>query len=379
MSGQKLKVMHILSVLGFGGTEYGVVKLLNNLDPDRFDCSIVSLSQIKPDIETLVEPHVKLYCVPKEGKYNYRGIMNLVMLARRNNVDIVHTHNWATYFYGFCMAVCIRGLALVHGEHGRDQCEWILPRKRYYLLKLFTMRTKQLIAVTKDIRDSMVLKWKIPEPSVRIIENGVDLDRFKLSKSVIEKKKHDIGISGDSIVIGNIGVLRDVKNHGLLFNAFKGIRGEFPNCILLIIGDDPHGNRKEMYIKQVEELGIAENVVFLGQRTDIPELLGCMDIYVNMSLFEGMSNTILEAMASRLPVVASNVGGNPELVSHEVSGLLFPSGDLQGLIDALKKLLLHKELRIRMAERGHETIMSKHSLDKMIKENMEVYERVLHR
>lgn len=367
-------VLHIINSLSLGGAEYGVVvNLVNSLDSSRLNCSILSLSFVDSQIEKRVNSGHSVYCIPKNKRRLYPVIREIDQLVKRNRIAIIHTHNWATYFFGFCAALLNPKIKLIHTEHGRDEAQMVLPFKRFALQKLFLLRTEKLVAVSKDIESSLLVKWRAPRKKTMVVENGVDTNRFNPERYDRQAFRAHLGIIEDAVVLGTVSVLREVKNHPLLLQAMHLLILEGYNLHLIVVGDAPQGKRKEILQQKAEQLGIQHKVFFLGARTDTPELMACMDIYVNMSLFEGMSITVLEAMASALPVIASNVGGNPELVEDGVTGALFTSNDVRELVHGIRSLLNEPGLMKTMGSNGRRKIIERYSLDRVAQQYAALY------
>lgn len=373
-----MHVLHIIDSLSLGGAEYGVVvNLVNYLDSSHFHCSILSLSFVEPQIERKVKSTISVFCIPKYKRKLYPVIREIDLLVKKNAITIIHTHNWATYFFGFCAALLNPAIKLIHTEHGRDEAQMVLPLKRFVLQKLFLLRTEKLVAVSKDIESSLLAKWRAPRKKTMVVENGVDTNRFNPERYDRQMLRAHLGITEDVVVLGTVSVLREVKNHPLLLQAMRLLLLEGRNLNLIVVGDDPQGKRMGILQQQAEQLGIQHKVFFLGARTDTPELMACMDIYVNMSFFEGMSITVLEAMASALPVIASNVGGNPELVEDGLTGVLFTSNDESELAKGIRSLLNKPDMMKTLGFNGRRKIIARYSLDRVAQQYAALYRPII--
>lgn len=226
--------------------------------------------------------------------------------------------------------------------------------------------TTRIIAVSQDIADFIPKAWGVDRSKILCIKNSVYSDKYHIDKENRDIKKSDLGISNEKLVIGTVSVLRKVKNHKLLIETFARLYRKYPHLMLVVVGDYPLDDYRNVLIELVESYHLSDSVLFTGARADIPELMNIFDIYVNMSLFEGTSITILEALASGLPVVASDVGGNPELVKDGVTGFLFVSNDIDDFYMKIKKLLDDPSLRADISANAVDFIDSHYSYSKMI-------------
>jgi sugar transferase (PEP-CTERM/EpsH1 system associated) len=294
---------------------------------------------------------------------------------------IVHSRNLAA-LETQALGVIMPGVKRVHGEHGRDVHDIDGTNWKYRLLrKVLSPMIHRYIAVSRDLSDWLSTSIGISPDRIYQIYNGVDQNRF----SPPQKRATDIFPEGfvsaeGSIVLGSVGRLAEVKNQGSLLEAMHillNIRPEWRDSLrLLLVGDGPLRMRLE---QQAMELGLGDLVCLAGDREDIPRLLQALDIFVLPSLAEGISNTLLEAMATGLPVVATRVGGNPELIEHGVNGCLVPVSDAQALAEALQGLIESTEARERMGASGLQKIRQSYDWDNTVAAYLGVYDELLGR
>ncbi|MBU1057120.1 MAG: glycosyltransferase [Proteobacteria bacterium] len=372
----KINVLHVVGLLSFGGAEYGVVfNLANQLDPRKFRCTIVSLSPIEPEIKKICPTHINLHYISKEKLGPLKTSLELRKYAIKNYVDVVHTHNWTTYFFGFVTTLFSGVRGLIHTEHGRDTSEWEISKKRYWFLKLFLTKTNRITAVSKDIKEAIKVKWPKFHKEVLVIKNGVNTETFFPDKKLKNYLKNELALPDGSIIIGTISVLRKVKNHPVLIKAFNEVCKKNPNICLLIVGDSEEQEYKNDLIKLTNQLNIQDKVFFMGKRIDINQIMNGFDIYVNMSVFEGMSITLLEAMSCGLPVIASKVGGTPEFINDNLTGLLFLSGDHKELANKIELLLAVPEQRDNLGIKAREVIIDHFSWKTLVLQYADLYTR----
>jgi sugar transferase (PEP-CTERM/EpsH1 system associated) len=353
--------------------EYGVIKLVNRLDPGRIQPIIVCLRHQTEEARQLLAGTIPVFELRKSPGRNWRLIVRLAALFRQQRVDIVHSHNWSTFLYSVAAARLAGVPAAIHGEHGKDDT---LPDRRRMLASRFLARgVGRVCAVSRDLADEVARDWRVPRERVAWIPNGVDLDAFT-SRDPIARIREDLGIEPANRVVMNTGGFRSIKDHPMLFRAFARVHRNNPDARLVMVGSGDARDPRAGLDRLAAELGIEGAVRFAGIRRDVPRLLRVCDVYVNSSRFEGMSNTILEAMAAGKPVVATAVGGNPELVAEGVSGFLVPAGEDEAMAARIEELLRDPSLRERMGAAGRARIETRHSMASMVRAYSDLYEEL---
>lgn len=375
----KVKVLHILHSLQVGGLENGVANLVNNLDADRFEHAICCVTASGPMAERLLRP-VEIHVMHKGSGGDYLLPLKLARVIRKIRPDIVHTRNWGT-IDGIVAARLAGVRRVVHGEHGREAVDPAgANRRRLRLRKLLHPLVSRFVTVSADLRRWLVDNVGVPEEKVVQIINGVDTDRF-LPADDKAAAKTALGLAPDSFVVGTVGRLDPVKDQKTIIRAFASLvtsktskTSKTNKTALLIAGSGPEESNLR---KLVEDLNLADRVCFMGERRDVPELLQAMDVFVLSSIAEGISNTILEAMASGLPVVATNVGGNGELVVHGQSGALFDPEDAPRLAAVLSKYANIPETLDAYGRSARKRAEERFSLSRMTTEYERLYNEMM--
>ena len=364
----KIRVMHLIHQLGAGGAENGIINLVNNSSTDKFTVSICAFQGGGTQTKRLSTESVDLFEFNKCSGNNIVFPLKLCGLFKAWKPHIVHTHAWGTFIEGLVGAKLAGVPCVVHGEHGTIQ-----QKRRHILAQRFAWNfSDQILSVSNSHRDQLHRTVGYPLEKIRVITNGVDSKKFCFAESG-KRIRESLGISSDSFVVGTIGRLVPVKNQALLMNAFAAIAMNKNNLILLVVGDGPLRATLE---SMANNIGISERVIFTGIRSDIPELLRTMDVFVLSSLNEGMPNTILEAMSSSLPVIATDVGGNSEVVKHKITGLITPSGNVDALAGALVYLIENEDKVKAFGTNGRKVINEAYDLPVMVKNYEEMYERI---
>jgi sugar transferase (PEP-CTERM/EpsH1 system associated) len=299
-----------------------------------------------------------------------RLMKRLYSLLKNNSYDLVHTHNYAPLFYGAPLAKLAGVPARVYTQHGVTM--FPCSRKRLTALKILSHFIDRWVTVSHSVRSEIIEYTGLSEVKFVTIVNGIDAGKFK--PSIKNDLKHDLGLERFDLIIGTVGRLSPEKDHATLIEAFRLIPNQSGNTCLVIVGD---GKQRSQLESMIEDLGLNTTVFLLGNRTDIPDVLANFDIFVNSSKSEGIPLTILEAMACGLPVVATRVGGNPEIIADEVTGLMVPSQDAQAMKNAIVSILQDPEKMKQMGMEGRRRAEQYFSLEAMTEQYLSEYAKIV--
>ena len=329
-------IAHVVYHFGTGGMENGLVNLIDHLPAGRYRHAIVSITDHTDFKRRITRGEVSFHDLHKRPGHDFGWYRRLAAVLRSLRPDIVHTRNLNALEAQF-VAAWLGVPGRVHGEHGRDVFDLEGRNWKYNLLRRAARPLVQrYIAVSRDLAGWLSSTVGVRPQRLTQIYNGVDSQRFRPRQGPRPAAGPAGFLDGARLVIGSVGRLVAVKDYPTLVRAFIRLHALSPQADglrLLLVGDGPERAACERLLTAA---GLAGQVWFAGNRDDIPELMRAMDLFVLPSLGEGISNTILEAMASGLPVVASRVGGNSELVREGETGSLFAAGDHE----ALARLLL---------------------------------------
>jgi sugar transferase (PEP-CTERM/EpsH1 system associated) len=361
-----------------GGLENGLVNIVNRMPPERYRHAIVSLTDLTDFRDRITRKDIAIFSLHKSKGQDFSTYGRLLRVFRALRPDIVHTRNLGTLEYLVAAAfVGIHGR--VHGEHGRDTYDPDGLNFKYNLLRRAVKPfVHRYIAVSNDLADWLVHTVGVRPDRVTHICNGVDIERFH-PKTGCRRELGPRGFASPAtIVVGTVGRMEAVKDTLTLVRAFLHLlsteTGAREHVKLVAIGD---GLLREEAQRLVSAAGVDHLVWFPGERDDIPELMRGLDLFVLPSLREGISNTILEAMACGLPVVATRVGGNPELVEDEKTGTLVPPADPLRMADAIQHYLCNPEKLVQHGWAARKRAEAKFSIESMINDYMAVYDAVL--
>jgi sugar transferase (PEP-CTERM/EpsH1 system associated) len=361
-----IHVVHVLHSLAVGGTEGGVINLIRSLGADM-QHTVIAVTTLGP-LAARVPAGVAVHCVGKRPGWDLPAMIRLVRLIGRLRPQVVHTRNWGA-FDAVLAARLTRVPVVIHGEHGREAEDPAgLGWRRNRLRRLFAPLIDRFVAVSLELGRWLVDVVGISPARVVTIHNGVDAKRF--SDEEREHGRRVLNLAPDAIAIGTVGRLDPVKDQMGLLEAFAGIAAAERGAVLIIAGDGPCRAALEERARQADLVG---RVRLLGERSDIPRVLGALDIFVLPSIAEGISNTILEAMATGLPVVATRTGGNPELVEDGVTGTLVPVGDRAALAAAVSHYVTDLDARALHGKSGRQRAMEHFELNRMAQRYRDLY------
>lgn len=368
-------IVHIVHRFDTGGLENGMVNLFNTLPPERFRHSVIALTDYSAFRQRITAQPVDFYALHRAPGHGLGWTVRLWKLLRRLKPDLVHTRNLAALEAQFVAAAAgIR--ATVHGEHGRDMFDLYGQNWKYNLLRRAAQPfVSNYIAVSQDLATWLRLAIRVPPRKLHQIYNGVDSVKFHPREAARPASTHP-----ERIVFGAVGRMVEVKDYPTLTRAFIQMLQLQPEpakrARLVIVGEGPARSSCQALLQSA---GLADLAWLPGERHDIAELMRRFDVFVLPSKNEGISNTLLEALASGLPVIATAVGGNLELVEDGVNGTLVQPGDVAGMAQAL---LSYLDAPARIAEHGaHARLQAEQrfSLAAMAEAYATVYDQTLGR
>ena len=368
-------IAHVLHRFDVGGLENGVVNLINRIPADSYRHAIIAMTEYTDFAKRLSNPNVTLHAIHKREGKDLGSYLRLWRLLRQLSPEIVHSRNLSAI-----EAAVVAALAgvphRVHGEHGRDVHDIDGSNKRYLQLRRFCQPfIQRYIPLSQDLEQWLKQTVGVPAAKVAQLYNGVDSQRFSPDRSNDLPLENEAFFAPGSIVIGTAGRMMTVKDQPTLVRAFIELLGLLPEksdqLRLVLIGDGPLKQQCEALIA---DAGIEQQCWLTGSRDDVPQLMRRLDLFVLPSLAEGISNTILEAMATALPVVATRVGGNEELVLAGKTGRLVPAADSTAMAKALADYVTMPDLMQAHGTAGRARVESEFSMDNMVQSYLAVYD-----
>jgi N-acetyl-alpha-D-glucosaminyl L-malate synthase BshA len=283
--------------------------------------------------------------------------------------DVIHCHQYTPFFYGALGRMRARRGRIVFTEHGRHVPDVVSLKRRWFNRLFLARQADRITAVCGFSRQSLIEKDGMPGDRIEVIYNGVAPERFE---QAIDRSgaRQRLGVPEDKLVIVQVGTFRAVKDQATAIRAFAKVSREIPRAMLVFGGDGPD---LPACRELASDLGLQASVVFLGSRDDIPQVLAAADIMLMTSLSEAHSVSLLEGMASGLPIVATRVGGIPETVLDGQTGLLAPAGNPCAIGDCLMRLLRDEKRRRDMGQAGRERVRSCFGRNDMHRRYMDIY------
>ena len=370
-------ICHVIYRLDYGGLENGLINVINRLPEDRYRHVIITLAGFS-DYSARLRDGIDLECIDKKVGLDFGMYVRLWRRFRELRPMVVHTRNLAT-LESQLPALLAGVRCRVHGEHGRDVHDLDNTRSRYRVLrKIFSFIVQRYISVSRELEDYLTGEVGIAASRVTRISNGVDTDKFHPPTdnrhAVLAEAPFD---PAGRTIIGTIGRMQPVKDQITLAKAFIELVRAHPHgwdlFALVMVGDGP---LREDSIELFKTAGILDLTWLPGSRDDTPELLRAFDIFALPSLAEGISNTILEAMATGLPVVATDVGGNAELVVNGETGSLVPRANPDVLAAAIRAYAEDIVLRVAHGKAGRQRVGDRFSLDGMVEQYERIYDEM---
>ena len=356
----RIRVCHVSMTLQTGGLERLLVEIGRHCDRSRFDLRFLTLDAIGQPAEDLKELGWRVDSLTTNGPIGKLArLRKLRHFFKTEHIDIVHSHNTLAHFYAALAAKWARVPAVINTQHGRGcGAGW----KAKWQFRLANRWTNRIVGVSNDATQLCRNDDHRAAARMQVLWNGIDVSRFEYHGP----KLQPVAIS--------VARLAPEKDFGTLLRAVEILIRDEPDFRLKIVGDGPERSRLEQLRR---ELHLEQHVEFLGERHDVPQLLAQAGFFVLSSRSEGISLTILEAMAVGLPVVTTNVGGNPEIVADGRTGRLVASGSPELLASALSDMLTHRELWPVMGELGRQCVEEHFNVRQMVQQYEGIYGELL--
>jgi glycosyltransferase involved in cell wall biosynthesis len=364
-----IRLLLIIPTLVRGGAEKQLTLLAARLPRDQFDVHVAVLTHIGPLEAELREAGIEVTVIGKRWKFDPLSYLRLRRHIQSLKPDIVHTWLFAANAYGRQAAISTGVKHIIAGERCVDpwKASWQLMIDR-----ALAKRTEHIVTNSTGVKDFYVSRG-LPAEKFVIIPNGIDIASPHSTSISREALLAELSLPADSRLIGAVGRLWPQKRLKDLIWAADLLKSTRDGAHLLIIGDGPHRSRLERYRDQDE---LQDRVHFLGERDDVPRLMPHFDVLWLASEYEGQSNAIMEAMAAGVPVIATDIPGNRDLVVNDVTGYLVPLGDRFEFTRRTDSLLSDEALRTKFGAAGRERIEQEFTVEKMVQRHAELYRQI---
>ena len=361
----------MITELNIGGAERALARTVTRLSKSRYRASVACLYGAGAVADEIRAAGIPVTDLEAQGKWDLRVAFRLFRLLRREEAQILHSYMFHANVLGRLVSKLARVPIIISSRRNVE----IGGQIRELVNRWTANLANSTIAVSDQVREVAIQRSGSDSQKVIAIYNGVDLAEFRgVNPAKVKELKHHFSVDMDAPVIGTIASFHKRKGYPYLIESLPLVLERFPKAKALLIGD---GHLRQSIRRKAEDLGLSSSVIFTGIRHDIPELLSMFDAFVLPSLWEGMPNVILEAMATGKPVVATHVGGVPEEVEDSVTGLLVPPRDPEALAKAITALLQDRERAKAMGRAGRARVEKHFSVERMVQETEALYEELV--
>jgi glycosyltransferase involved in cell wall biosynthesis len=361
-----MKILYVIPRLADAGTEKHLCMLAQGMQQEGIDVTVCCLFESNYDV-----PYgFTFVCLSRKNIYDVRILVDLYLLMVRSHFDVVHA-----YLFGFnYLAVVpakIAGVKLIVTSR-RELASWKKFHHRL-LENIANIFTDKVIACSEAAKKFALETEKYVKGKITVIYNGVDTRKF-YPREKSKKIMNEFFLTEADIIFGMVANFSAVKNHLLFLKSLALLKKHYACFKCLLIGE---GYLRERIVQMISNLNLSREVFLTGNRSDLPELLSVMNFLILTSSSEGLPNALLEAMACRIPVVASNVGGIPEVIQNRQTGLLLSSLDSKVIVDSIMELVSDKSLSEHVGANGFQLVSQRFCLEKMTQAYKKVYEDAL--
>lgn len=356
--GETLNVAHVAFSLKTGGMERLLVEFARNANRERFRLDYYCLTETGTPAQDIEQCGWPVHRLNKREGFRWSAVWGLAREFRRNRIAVVHSHNSGAMIYGALAARLAGVRAVIHTRHGQ---RFGAGKRQTLVFSWVTRLIDRVVGVSQDSA-AMSIREGVAPKRVRTVWNGIDVTRFHYAGPTA---------GGPAVVVARVAPEKDLDT---LLRAAALIVAKDPTFRLQIVGDGPC---LPAVRRQVEDLKLTEQVQLLGERRDVPAILQAASVFVLPSKTEGISLTLLEAMATGLPVIATQVGGNPEVVEQGQTGWLVPVGDAQQMAAALELMRLEPDAGHRMGQAGRRRVEQHFNIVRMVRDYEDMYLDVL--
>ncbi len=368
---RRFTILHTIETAGPGGAETVVLDLASRLDSSRFR-SLVLLPREDWLSERLRERGVPTFFVDSKAWYDFRLPVGMVRLIRQENIDMIHSHLPGQNFYS-CVAGSLTGCKTIVTYHGGIET-FRSGGLRGAIRLGWVRRSADAVVVVCDHVGQMLRNARFPVEKIVRIYNGIRVEKFQVPAD--GRLRRELGLRKGAKLVGMIANLRESKNYGSFIRAALKVKDSMPQTRFVAVGDMDPAIAKPL-LGLVEQLGLQDRFIFLGFRSDVPEILGELDVFVLSSVSEGFPLVMLEAMAAAKPVIVTRSGGPQEIVEDGRTGLLIPPADPDALAGKICELLANPERAAALARTARAKVASDFTLERMIHEYERLYERLM--
>ena len=368
---EKIQIMHVIHSLPADGAEQLLFDIIKRSNREIFQHSVACVVEGGPLVKELEDIGVAVYILHKRFKADISVIFKLVKLLQKRKIDILHSHMFTGYFWGTIAAVMARTPVNITTNHNTAYSK---TKLQIIIEKIFTHFTDKIINISQEAYDSLAVLSKISPEKLELIPNGIDLDRFTNVTVEDVPFKKSLGLDPDKITIAMISRLFEQKGHVYFLDAMANLLRKRNNLQVLIVGD---GELRDSLERKVHSLSpLHGNVIFTGVRRDVAAIMKVVDIFVLASLWEGLPIVLLEAMAMGKKILATKVGGIPEVLEDKVTGILVDSGNIAQIENGLMWILDHQTESENMARQAKHVAFEQYDVNVLLQKYESLYQDI---
>lgn len=385
MKPKKIGIVNIITRMELGGPPILVLDILQHLDKERFESTIatgITIDRKYDMIGFARDKNIRVFAMPSLVRdihplKDIKTLIKLVIFLKKEKFDIVHCHTSKGGFIGRLAAKLAGAKIIIYSPHG-DIFEGYfckLATDFFILLEKFAARfTDKIINLTKIEIERFLEHGIGTRHQLKQIYNGINIKYYERAMTSNLKKRDEFGLGKDDFVCATVGRLVPVKGHTYLIKAIQKVVKVIPEAKFLFVGD---GELKPKLSEEIKSYDLQRNVFLLGARSDIATILSCINVFLLPSLNEGFGMVLIEAMAARKPVIATNVGGVPEVIINGTTGILVPPEDPEAFSSAIIKLYNNPEMSLEMGLAGYERAKKLFNIETTVHELEELYEALI--
>jgi glycosyltransferase involved in cell wall biosynthesis len=364
-----IRILFVMIEMGMGGSERLVFNLIRHLDRRRFEPSVAWLTEAPP-LPEFVNLGVPLHHVPKRGRLDWRAMRQFARIIREQRIDLVNAHHFLSFVYAYYGAKIANRIRLIYTEHSEADVESV--RGKWQSIGTRLLRWADgAVGISEAVSRKLGSHFNIPLRALHTIENGVDVDMFSADIERRTQLRSELNLAANAIVIGHVANFRRNKNHLFLVKGFRALANEQKDVTLLLVGQGFEGDPENSFSSVsafIEANGLSQHVRMLGYQASVEDLLRVFDIFCLVSYKEGLPLSLIEAMASGLPVIGTDIPGIRDTIEPDVNGVLVPPDNVAALSAALSQLIRDAGLRRRMGEASRRIAVAKYSLARCVRE-----------
>jgi glycosyltransferase involved in cell wall biosynthesis len=368
----RVKVLHLVEDLKLGGMEQVIASLALHLDKTHFDVSVFCVSRGGVIADDLIRQGVRVEILGITSHFDLARLIRLIVRLRIEKFDIIHTHGYFAGVVGRIAGLFAGTGVMIHHVHST----YYGYRRRHFLIeRILGIFTKKIVCCSRAVADHVRYSEQIPAWKFAVVYNGIP--EMKTDGITVDVLKKQFGIQTGETVIGTVANLVEHKGHTYLVQAARIVLDHYPSVKFLLVGDGP---MRPALQAMAGNLRISPFIIFAGRRQDIPVMLNLMDIFVlPSSLREGLGISIIEAMAAGKPAIGTTLGGIPEVIEDNVTGLLVPPANHEALAGAILSLLGNRRKCAELGENGRRRYLEKFTEESMLRKIGTLYDSLLRR